>query len=135
MARRRVLVVEDDADSCDSLHLLLECWGHEVQTDDDGREGLERALAWRPEVAVVDIGLPLLDGYEVARRVRAALGGGVRLIALTAHGDRRRALDAGFDHHLLKPADPDELARLLGAGCGTGRPPRPPRSAASAARA
>jgi CheY-like chemotaxis protein len=64
----------------------------------------------------VDIGLPLLDGYEVARRLRAALGDRVRLIALTGYGspeDRRRAFEAGFSHHLTKPADPDELRRLL----------------------
>jgi two-component system, sensor histidine kinase len=115
-APRRVLVVEDDADSRDTLGLLLRLWGHEVEVAADGREGLERALAWRPDVAVVDIGLPLLDGYEVAKRVRAALGPAVRLIALTAYDDRRRALDAGFDHHLRKPADANELARRLRGG-------------------
>jgi CheY-like chemotaxis protein len=67
-------------------------------------------------VAVLDIGLPRLDGYEVARRVRPAVGGEVRLIALTGHGaaeDRQRAFAAGFDHHLTKPADPEELRRLV----------------------
>jgi CheY-like chemotaxis protein len=82
----------------------------------DGLRGVQQALAWRPEVAVVDIGLPLLDGYEVARRVRAALGEGIRLIALTSYcrpEDRRQAFEAGFDYHLAKPADPEEMSRLL----------------------
>jgi len=112
---RRVLVVEDNPDSRETLRTLLELWGHHVEVAGDGRQGVEKALDWRPEVAVVDIGLPLLDGYEVARRVKAALDG-VRLIALTAYGqpqDRRRAFEAGFDIHLTKPADPDELRRLL----------------------
>jgi two-component system, sensor histidine kinase len=116
MARRRVLVVEDDADSCEMLRLLLGCWGHEVEVAADGRQGLEKALAWRPEVAVVDIGLPLLDGYEVARLVRQALGEGVRLIALTARDDERRSFDAGFDLHVTKPANPAELYRLVSLG-------------------
>ena len=77
---------------------------------------MAKALTWRPEVAVLDIGLPLLDGYEVARRLRAALAGAVRLIALTGYGtddDRERAFAAGFDHHLTKPADPEELRQLV----------------------
>jgi CheY-like chemotaxis protein len=115
-ARRRILVVEDHADSRDSLRLLLECWGHEVEVAEDGPRGLERALAWRPDVAVVDIGLPSLDGYEVARRVRDALGGGVFLIALTAQSDRRRSFDAGFDVHVTKPANVAELYRLVNVG-------------------
>ncbi len=98
------------------LKLLLEVCGHAVEAAADGQEGLENALAWRPEIAVVDIGLPKLDGYEVARRLREALDGGVVLIALTAFGspeDRQRALDSGFDYHLVKPADTDHLLGLL----------------------
>src|SRR5438270_13379697 len=105
---RRVLIVEDSPDSRETLKLLLELYGHQVEAAKDGREGVEKALAWEPEVAVVDIGLPGLDGYEVARRVRAALGGRVLLIALTGYDgaeNRRRAFEAGFDHHLTKPAD------------------------------
>jgi CheY-like chemotaxis protein len=78
-----------------------------------------KALGWRPEVAILDIGLPLLDGYEVARRLKAALDGEVRLIALTGYGsdeERTRAFAAGFDHHLTKPAAPEELRRLVEAG-------------------
>src|SRR4051812_44203886 len=104
---RRVLLVEDNADSRVSLGLLLESWGLQVEVAGDGQEGLRKALDWRPEAAVVDIGLPLLDGYEVARRVRA-LDGEVVLIALTGYGspeDRRLAFQAGFDAHKTKPAD------------------------------
>ena len=112
----RVLLVEDHPDGRETLKLLLELCGYQVEAAADGRQGVEKGLAWRPEVAVVDIGLPVLDGYEVARRLRAALGGRVVLIALTANGEpkhRRRALEAGFDHHLTKPADVGELLRLL----------------------
>jgi CheY-like chemotaxis protein len=113
---RRVLVVEDNPDTRESLRTMLRGWGHEVEVAGDGAQGLAKALGWRPEVAVLDIGLPRLDGYEVARRVRPAVGGEVRLIALTGYGaaeDRQRAFAAGFDHHLTKPADPEELRRLV----------------------
>jgi CheY-like chemotaxis protein len=113
---RRVLVVEDNPDCRETLCRLLTLSGFQVEQAGDGPEGLRKALAWRPEAAVVDIGLPLLDGYEVARRLRAGLGGPLLLIALTGYGqpeDRRRALAAGFDHHLTKPADPAVLLRLL----------------------
>jgi CheY-like chemotaxis protein len=115
-ASRRVLVVEDNSDSRRSLRVLLELWGYAVAEAADGPAGLDTALDWRPQAAVVDIGLPGFDGYELARRVKDALGGGTLLIALTAYGrpeDRRRALQAGFSHHLTKPADPQELHRLL----------------------
>ena len=118
-ASRRVLVVEDNRDGREMLKLLLRLCGHQVEAAKDGREGVEKALAWRPEVVVTDVGLPLLDGYEVARRVRAAVGGRVRLIALTAYGrpeDIRRAFEAGFDYHLTNLADPEELLRLLQLG-------------------
>ncbi|HKI38602.1 MAG TPA: ATP-binding protein [Gemmataceae bacterium] len=113
---RRVLVVEDNPDGRDTLRMMLAMWGHHVEVAADGRQGVEQALALRPEVALVDIGLPQLDGYEVARRVRAALGRDIFLIALTGFGqphDCRRAFEAGFDAHLVKPADPQELHDLL----------------------
>jgi CheY-like chemotaxis protein len=113
---RRVLVVEDNPDARDTLCLLLRLNGFQVEAAGDGPEGLRKALAWLPEAAVVDIGLPLLDGYEVARRLRAGLDGPLLLIALTGYGqpeDRRRALAAGFDHHLTKPAKPGDLLQLL----------------------
>ena len=108
----------------------------------NGPEGVEMAFAIRPEVALIDIGLPGLDGNEVARRIRALLGGDeIALIAMTGYGqpeDRRRALQAGFDRYLVKPVDPAELSRLLGesrragearaASCGEGKDTRTTRT-------
>jgi two-component system CheB/CheR fusion protein len=113
---RRVLVVDDNSDCRETLCRLLRLSGFQVEQASDGQEGLRKALDWRPEAAVVDIGLPLLDGYEVARRLRKALDGLIVLIALTGYGqpeDRAQAFEAGFDHHLTKPADPEHLLRLL----------------------
>jgi CheY-like chemotaxis protein len=114
--RDRVLVVEDNPLSRATLHLLLELNGFQVEDAEDGAEGVRRALGWQPDVAVVDIGLPVLDGYEVARQVKAALAGHIRLVALTAYAspeDKAKAFAAGFDVHLGKPADPEELCRQL----------------------
>jgi CheY-like chemotaxis protein len=114
--RRRILVVDDSQDSAESLALLLELHGHEVRTAFAGPAALETASAFCPDVVLLDIGLPGMDGYEVARRLRAEHGG-CRLIALTGYGrddDRRRSREAGFDHHLVKPVDLEELTRLLG---------------------
>ena len=115
--RRRVLLVEDNQDSREMLRLALELGGHEVHEAADGRTAIEIVQAVAPDIAIVDIGLPGIDGYEVARRIRALNGGKkVRLVALTGYGqatDRLRALEAGFDHHLTKPASPDHLAHLL----------------------
>jgi CheY-like chemotaxis protein len=111
----RVLVVEDSPDTRESLR-LLQMWGRQVEVAEDGLLGVAKALAWRPEAVIVDIGLPGIDGYEVARRLRAAFGPAVRLIALTAYGrpeDRAQALQAGFDVHLVKPVEVDTLRRLL----------------------
>jgi signal transduction histidine kinase/DNA-binding response OmpR family regulator len=114
-----VLVVEDNDDIRETLKDLLELCGHEVDVAADGASGVERTLALRPDVALIDIGLPGLDGYEVARKLRAELGPEQKrpkLIALTGYGqpgDRQRALDAGFDAHLVKPVDYDDLAHLL----------------------
>jgi signal transduction histidine kinase/ActR/RegA family two-component response regulator len=113
----RVLVVEDNEDGRESLRELLEIWGYEVSVAGSGPEGVEMAFAVRPEVALIDIGLPGLDGNEVARRIRSLLGGDeISLIAMTGYGqpeDRRRALQAGFDRYLVKPVDPAVLAQLL----------------------
>jgi CheY-like chemotaxis protein len=108
--------VEDNPETRESLRLLLSLSGHEVREAADGPEGLRLALEWRPDAVVCDIGLPRLDGWQVARRVRQALGPGVLLVALTGYGqdeDRRRSLGAGFDHHLNKPAEPRDLLALL----------------------
>jgi signal transduction histidine kinase/DNA-binding response OmpR family regulator len=118
-ASLRVVVVEDNEDIRDTLKDLLEMCGHEVEVAEDGTSGVEMTLAAQPDVALIDIGLPGLDGYEVARRLRAQMTGPqrTRLIALTGYGqpdDRRRALEAGFDDHLVKPVDFDDLTRLLG---------------------
>jgi CheY-like chemotaxis protein len=113
---RRVLVIEDNPDSRDTLRMLLELWGHTVETAEDGLAGLQKALTWQPEVAVVDIGLPGLNGLQVAQKVKEELDDRVRLIALTAWSapdDRRRAMNAGFHHFMSKPADLNELARLV----------------------
>jgi CheY-like chemotaxis protein len=113
---RLILLIEDHADARDALRVLLELEGHTVEVAAAGPEGLEIALVKRPEVALVDIGLPGVDGYEVARRMRALGLEGTVLIALTGYSqpeDRRRAAEAGFDAHLVKPVDPAELTRLL----------------------
>jgi len=121
---RRVLIVEDNSDGRETLRELLELMGHDVEVAADGAEGLQKGLADPPEVALVDIGLPLLDGYQVAERLREALGPDVVLVAYTAYDqpeDRLRAYRAGFDAHLAKPVDLDELTRWLnrkGARCG-----------------
>jgi CheY-like chemotaxis protein len=116
MDGHRVLVVEDNTDGRETMTVLLRLLGHEVEAAKDGEEGVEKALAWRPDRAVVDIGLPVLNGFEVARRVKSSLGGRIRLIALTGYGspgDRQQAYAAGFDAFMTKPADLDELSRLL----------------------
>jgi len=114
-ARRRVLVVDDNRDASDSLALLLRLGGHQVFIAESGHAALETELAQQPDLILLDIGLPDLDGYEVARRLRAA-GCSAILAALTGYGqpeDRERALEAGFDEHLVKPVDPRALERLL----------------------
>src|SRR5205807_10485618 len=99
-----------------TLEMLLGLLGHRVDTATDGPQGVAKALAVRPQVALIDIGLPGLDGYAVARQIRAALGDTVFLLALTGHGqteDRRRVGAAAFSAHLVKPVDTAELSRLL----------------------
>lgn len=115
-AARRVLVVEDHADARRLMQRLLQMWGYEAHAAEDGPSGVAAALAHRPAVALIDLGLPGIDGYEVARQVRAALGGGIRLVALTSYSDledRDRTIQAGFDLHLVKPVHPDQLSQAL----------------------
>jgi two-component system, sensor histidine kinase len=117
--RRRVLVVEDEEDSRECLRQLLETDGHEVSLAGNGADGLAQFVSFRPDIALVDVGLPGMDGYEVARRARTLPGGKqIRLIAITAHGgenNRRRAKNAGFDLHVTKPVSYEELALVFGA--------------------
>jgi PAS domain S-box-containing protein len=114
----RVLVVEDNNDTREVLLEWLELMGHSVSGASDGRQGLELALSLKPDVALVDIGLPAVDGYEVAKNLRAAEGGDeVYLVAVSGYGrpeDRARALDAGFDAYVVKPVDEEALRRALG---------------------
>ena len=116
MSGRSILIIEDNADARDALRALLELEGHAVEAVGEGQEALELARAKDPDIALVDIGLPGIDGYEVARRIRAASPRRPLLIALTGYGqpeDRRRAADAGFDSVLVKPVDPNLLTDLL----------------------
>jgi CheY-like chemotaxis protein len=113
----RVLVVEDDGDCRDGLKDLLEVWGHTVEVAQTGTEGVDKALSGRPGVALIDIGLPEIDGYEVAQRIRRTLGrDGIYLVALTGYAadeDADRARTAGFDAHLTKPVSIANLSTLL----------------------
>jgi len=114
---RRVLLIEDNVDITDFIRIQLEMWGHEVSVAHDGPSGLEAALSWRPDLALVDVGLPGMDGYELAQRIRVdSARTDIRLVAMTGYGrpeDRARALAAGFDDHLVKPVDPGQLQELL----------------------
>ena len=115
-APSRILIIEDDRDNRDMLRTSLEVAGHQVDVVEDGVGGVERARAMRPDIVLIDIGLPGLDGYEVARRIRRDLGGEIRLIALTGYGqpeNRRRGAEAGFDAYLVKPVFADQLARAF----------------------
>jgi CheY-like chemotaxis protein len=115
--KRRILLADDNNDALESLATLLELGGHEVVTASNGALALECAERHRPEVVLLDIGMPMLDGYEVARRIRVQpWGQKITLVALTGWGqdsDRRRSREAGFDSHLVKPLDMDKLTELL----------------------
>jgi PAS domain S-box-containing protein len=114
--RRRVLIIEDNDDARQMLRHLLDHAGHEVHESAEGADGLARALALSPDAVIVDIGLPGLDGYSIARRLREAGPPGVLLVAITGYGqdgDRQRSREAGFDVHLTKPIDPLVLDALL----------------------
>jgi CheY-like chemotaxis protein len=112
---RRVLVVDDNRDAADSLSLLLQTQGHEVQTAYDGEAALEVATGFRADIVLLDIGLPVMNGFEVAKRLRSG-GSAARLVALSGYGqpeDVRRSREAGFDGHLVKPVDLERVSEML----------------------
>ena len=111
-----ILIIEDNADARETLATLLKMLGHRTQTAATGPQGVERALADRPQVVLIDLGLPELDGFQVARQIRATLADTVLLVALTGYAreeDRHRCKEAGFDAHLAKPVELEELNRVL----------------------
>jgi CheY-like chemotaxis protein len=114
---RRILVADDNQDAADSLAMILEMGGHDVRVVHDGRSALTIAQTFRPDTALLDIGMPQLNGYQVAQALRKETwGAGIILIALTGWGqesDRQQAIEAGFDRHLTKPVDLDALEALL----------------------
>lgn len=113
----RILVVDDNKDSAETLSLLLQLMGNEVSVAHDGEQALEMAIELRPAVVLLDIGLPKVNGYEVAREIRAqSWGNDPTLIAITGWGqteDKDLSKQAGFNHHLVKPVDPDLLLKLI----------------------
>jgi CheY-like chemotaxis protein len=128
---RRVLIVDDNEDAAESLAMLIEVLGGQARIALNGLAGLQAVAEFRPDLVLLDIGMPGIDGYETCRRIRLEpFGRDVLVVALTGWGqeqDKRRALDAGFDAHLTKPADPAVLERILSAPVSTG--PRNLRSA------
>jgi len=116
VAACRVLVAEDIPDAAEMMRLMIECMGHHVRVASDGAQAVEMAAEFNPQIALLDLGMPRMDGYEAARRIRAALGRSVVLVALTGWGqeqDQRRAYAAGFDYHVTKPAEPEVIESLI----------------------
>jgi CheY-like chemotaxis protein len=119
----RVLVADDIPDAAEMMRLMIECMGHEVRVAADGAQAVAVAVDFQPQIALLDIGMPRMDGYEAARQIRAALGDQVLLVAVTGWGqeeDQRRAHAAGFDRHLTKPADPAVVESLIASAVGYG---------------
>ncbi len=118
LVRRRVLVVDDNTDAAGTLAVMLETMGHEVRVAYDGLEGVAAAAAYQPDLVLLDLGMPKLNGYDACRRIRdQAWGKDAAIVALTGWGqdeDRRRSQQAGFDRHLVKPVEPAALEALLG---------------------
>lgn len=114
---RKILVVDDNTDAADSLSEALQLLGHVVEVAYDGAAALQVAPSFQPDLALLDIGLPAMDGYELGQQLRACLGEApLKLVALTGYSqetDRRRTTDAGFDRHLVKPVDFDRLQALI----------------------
>jgi CheY-like chemotaxis protein len=115
--RRRVLVADDNVDAGESLAMLLRLDGHDVELATNGPQALELFERMKPEIAILDIGMPGLNGYEVAMRIRQKAKNGITLIAVTGWGqeaDKARAAASGFDHHFTKPVEPGVLSALVG---------------------
>ncbi len=116
-APRKILVVDDNRDAADSLQMLLQLIGHDVRVAYDGLQALDAFTAHQPCIVFLDIGLPKMNGYEVARSIRGQVSGrDVILVALTGWGqeeDQQRAAEAGFDHHIVKPVAYEQLTDLL----------------------
>jgi len=113
----RVLVVDDNVDAANMIAMMLQLFGHQTETVYSAQRALEMAVEYRPDFVVLDIGLPGMDGYEVARRLRQIPElKDIRLIAATGYGqdaDRQRSEEAGFNYHLVKPIDPEKLQKVL----------------------
>jgi CheY-like chemotaxis protein len=116
---RRVLVVDDNVDAADAMNLLLKSLGHETCVVNEGIEALRMAAKFRPDIVLLDIAMPGIDGYEVARQLRAVKKGSpLRIVAVTGFGqetDRQKSLEAGFDMHLVKPVELNDLTQALDA--------------------
>ena len=116
-AGRKILVADDDQDSAESLAMLFQMMGHEVRSALNGVEAIALAADFQPDLIVLDIGMPGLDGYEVCRRIRQQPGAHTIVIAAltgwTRDEDRDRSQEAGFDYHLVKPVEPDVLVQLV----------------------
>jgi len=129
-AKRRILVVDDNRDAATMLAMMLRLFGNEVSVANDGLEAIQVAEEARPDVILMDIGMPRLNGYEACRRIREQpWGADMLLVALTGWGqdeDKRKTRDAGFDHHLVKPVEPQALQELLSQTA-----PRPRRDASN----
>lgn len=127
--RHRVVVADDGRDSADSMAMLLTVMGHDVRVAYDGQEAIDVAETFRPHVMILDVGMPKLDGYEAARRVREqSWGREVLLVAMTGWGredDHRRSEESGFDRHFTKPADMSEIQQVLAAFEGAAPSPGP----------
>jgi CheY-like chemotaxis protein len=120
MRPTRVLVVEDCPDTAATLAILLRLWGHETCEAHSGPEAVKAACEFEPDVAILDIGLPKMDGFEVAAQMRSQRGKKLLLVALTGYATpeyRERSHQAGFDHYLIKPVMPDTLRELLVEEC------------------